>query len=277
MSASPRPVMTQKIFSAFSLMCVSGLLITSAHAESMNQKSDWQFGAGLGAYYVPDYPGAKHVHQIITPIPYLSYNGPYLKLRNGRISTLLFDSDRLELNLSADGTPPAKSKPDSLRAGMPDLDPVLEIGPAVEYMLYRTPSSQLMLDVSVRYGIATDLSETQGIGWLANPRLKYVVRHQGWIFRTSAGPIYADHKHNSYYYGVNDAYSTAERPSFKAEGGYNGLSWSLGLQKKIKQLKYDAYLRCTFLNDSSIEDSPLIEYHRSVLGGLAVTWLFKDL
>lgn len=252
-------------------------LVPLAQAEPLNEPSYWQWGLGVGAYYVPDYPGARHINRLIMPIPFVSYNGPHLRLKNGRISTVLFDSDRFELDLSADGTPPVKSKPGSQRDGMPDLDPVLEMGPALQYTLLQGASTRLILDVSLRYGIATDLSHTQGIGWLSNPRLKYLFKHQGWSFRTSAGPIYADSEHNTYYYGVSDAFSTAERPSFKASGGYSGFLCSLGLQKKVKQLKYDAYLRFTYLNNSRIEDSPLIENHQSILGGVAVTWLFNNL
>lgn len=264
-------------FSLCSFIWAALSLAAQSQAESVHEPSYWQWGLGVGAYYVPDYPGAKHAHQVITPIPYIRYDGPYLRLRNGRISTVLFDSDRFKLDLSADGTPPVKSKAGSQRDGMPELDPVLETGPALQYTLLQNHASRLLLDVSLRYGIATDLSHSQGIGWLANPRLTYSLKHQGWRFRTSAGPIYADSEHNTYYYGVADAFSNAERPSFNAPGGYKGFLWSLGLQKKVKQLKYDAYLRCTYLNNSDIEDSPLIENHQSVLGGLAVTWLFKEL
>lgn len=262
----------------FRFLLLFGLCVSfSVKAENDTPQSVWQFGLGLGTYSVPDYPGAKHINRVTTPIPFVSYHGPFLHVKNGRVSTVLFNSDRIDLDISADGTPPGKSKSNSMRAGMPDLDPVLEIGPALEYKLGQTRHSKLVFDLSVRHGIATDLSHTQGIGWLANPRLKYLFKYRQWNFRAGLGPIYADSTHNNYYYGVPDALSTSNRPAYSSAGGYTGFLGSFGLQKRVKQLKYDAYIRLTNLKGSHIENSPLIENHQSILSGLAVTWLFTGL
>jgi len=270
-------VIRKSMLRIFRFFLLFGLCVTGhVNAESNTPQSIWQFGVGLGAYSIPDYPGAKHINRVITPIPYISYHGPYLHIRNGRISTLLFNSENIDIDISADGTPPVKSDKNNLRQGMPDLDPVLEIGPALTYKLRESDNSKLSFDVSLRYGVATDLSHTQGIGWVSNPRIKYQLKYQQWYFRTGLGPIYADSEHNSYYYGVPDVLSTANRPAYTAPSGYSGFLWSFGLQRKVKQLKYDAYIRLINLEGGKVAESPLIEAHQSALAGLAVTWLFTN-
>ena len=247
-----------------------------AHALETTQEHHWSLGAGVGFYRIPDYSGAEHVNQVLSPIPYFQYRGPRLIIANGRLSSPLFDSERLIIDISADGTPPVKSNNNTARSGMPDLDPVVEVGPALEYHLWENKGNQLFLDIPLRYGLSTDLQRISGIGWISNPRLKYHLNHGLWRLRVGVGPIYANKMHNDYYYGVEKALSTSTRATFKGQEGYSGFLYSLGMQKRQVSIKYDAYFRLIDLQGSKRETSPLVDRKKSLLAGVAITWIFRE-
>jgi hypothetical protein len=58
---------------------------------------------------------------------------------------ILFQPERMQMNLSADGGVPVKSDRNSARRGMPNLDPTLQIGPALEICLsFRCDGNQVV-------------------------------------------------------------------------------------------------------------------------------------
>lgn len=246
------------------------------YAMDSTAESRWSLGIGVGFYSIPDYPGAEHTNNILAPIPYLEYKGPRLTLSNGRISSLLFNSEKIVIDISADGTPPVKSENNGARKEMPDLDPVLEVGPALELYLWRDARNKIFFDVPLRYGLASDFKRTKGIGWLSNPRIKYHFHYQQWRFRAGLGPIYASEKHNNYYYGVDEAFSAAYRQPYSPDRGYSGFLYSLGMQKRQGRLKFDAYFRLVDLAGSERENSPLVKRDKSLLWGSSITWIFSE-
>jgi hypothetical protein len=180
------------------------------------------------------------------------------------------------IDISADGTPPVESENNGARKDMPDLDPVLEVGPAVEYHLWKNAQNTLFLDIPLRYGLASDFKQTKGIGWVSNPRIKYHFRYEQWRFRAGLGPIYASKRHNNYYYGVGEEFSSAYRPSYSPDQGYSGFLYSLGMQKKQGNFKFDAYFRMVDLTGSERGDSPLVQRNNSLLWGSSITWIFSE-
>jgi len=246
------------------------------YATDSTTESHWSLGVGMGFYSIPDYPGSEHINNVLAPIPYLEYKGPLLTFSNGRISSLLFDSEKVVIDISADGTPPVESKNNGARKEMPDLDPVLEVGPALEYYLWRNARNTLFFDIPLRYGLASDFKQTKGIGWLSNPLIKYHFQYYQWRFRAGLGPIYASRKHNNYYYGVDKAFSTAYRPPYSPDKGYSGFLYSLGMQKRQGRLKFDAYFRLVDLAGSERKDSPLVKRNKSLLWGSSITWIFSE-
>ncbi|MCK7496073.1 MAG: MipA/OmpV family protein [Comamonadaceae bacterium] len=63
-----------------------------------------------------------------------------------------------------------KSDDNQARSGMPDLDPTLEIGPALDLALVRSRDRKISLELRlpVRAVIATDFSRVHGEGWIAD-------------------------------------------------------------------------------------------------------------
>src|ERR1700689_4649191 len=104
----------------------------------------WEFGLGAGAIAFQDYRGSDTTHAYPLPVPYLVYNGKFLKADRDGVRGTLFHQDRVELNLSVNATTPVRS--DRERSGMPDLRPTLEIGPSMDVHLLRSDDGQVKFD-----------------------------------------------------------------------------------------------------------------------------------
>ena len=94
-----------------------------------------EYGLGVGAVAFEDYRGSDTSHVYPLPVPYLVYNGKFLKADRDGVRGTLFNQDRVELNLSVNATTPVRS--DRERSGMPDLRPTVELGPSFELHVVR--------------------------------------------------------------------------------------------------------------------------------------------
>jgi len=253
-------------------------LTNSPLATSINHDlfKNWTLGVGLTAYRIPDYNGSSHSTNIFTPTPYLSYRGKFVKVTNGRITGTLFSSQRWFLNISADGSPPIKSDKNAARSGMPDLDPVLEVGPAIEYYIFKKSRnfSNLYLDIPLRAGITTDFTHLHSIGWISNPRIKYDVRLAHWKLRFGVGPTYATEVFYDYYYGIKARYASETRNTYETNSGYGGMRYSFGFSRPINDFRFSGYVRIIDLSGANFRSSALVESRQSVLAGLSMIWIF---
>lgn len=251
------------------------LALLPCYTLASSPHNNWDLGLGVTAYRIPDYNGSNHFTRILSPFPYIAYRGQFVKFSNGKITGTLFSSEHWFLNVSADGSPPINSDDNTARAEMPDLDPVIEVGPALEYYFFKRGSSQpnIYLDIPFRAGIATDLSSAHSIGWLSNPRIKYELHAGQWKLRFGAGPTYATHNFYDYYYGVKLRYETTHRERYAPRSGYGGMRYSFGFSRPINQFRLGGYFRIIDLSGASFRSSPLIETKRSVLAGLTFAWI----
>jgi MipA family protein len=205
-------------------MGLAGLLIlpVTAHAEQLPL---WEIGAGLAALSLPDYRGSDVTQTFVLPVPYIRYRGEYLRADRDGFRGILFDSERLEFNISLNGSLPADSDDNPAREGMADLEPTLEIGPSVDFQLWRSTEKRMKLALRVPLRAAITLeSSPQHIGWQLWPNLKLDVNdtlgHSGWDFDIQAGPNFSDQSFNAYFYSVGPADVTPVRPAYEASAGY---------------------------------------------------------
>ncbi|MFZ0107585.1 MAG: MipA/OmpV family protein, partial [Thiobacillus sp.] len=152
-------------------IALAGLLILPvAHAEQLPL---WEIGAGLAALSLPDYRGSDVTQTFVLPVPYIRYRGEYLRADRDGFRGILFDSERLEFNISLNGSLPADSDDNPAREGMVDLEPTLEIGPSVDLQLWRSSERKMRLALRVPLRAAITLeSSPQHIGWQLWPNLK---------------------------------------------------------------------------------------------------------
>jgi MipA family protein len=238
----------------------------------------WELGLGLGSISVPDYRGSDRRRNFLLPFPHIIYRGVFLEIDRDNIKGLLFSSERLALNLSASAAPPVESDKNQARAGMEDLNPVLEIGVSPEILLTGDKGGRaIFLKLPVRKVIATDLSEFSDAGWTFSPYLEYLDRRflGSWNFSASIGPSFATSPYHEYYYGVDPSQATAIRPVFDAPAGYSGSRLTLILDRRLEpHLWLGGFLRYDYLGGASFADSPLVRQDHSLMGGLAFTWFF---
>jgi outer membrane scaffolding protein for murein synthesis (MipA/OmpV family) len=205
------------------------------------------------------------------------YRGEFLRIDREGMRARLFDTDRVEINVSVNAAVPVNSDDSDARSGMPDLDPTFEIGPSLDLVLAR-PSGRhtLKLKLPVRSVIATDFGSTEQAGWVFNPRLNLDSRDVfgGWNTGLSIGPLFASRKYHAYYYEVDPKYSTATRPVYSASGGYSGTVIIASLSRRFNRIWMGGFVRYDNLSGAEFDNSPLVETEHSLMGGVAVAWIF---
>jgi Outer membrane protein V len=265
------------------LMVLSFLFPGSAVCQEKPEKSEkpvWELGVGAGLLYIPDYRGSNESRYYVLPYPYVVYRGDILKVDKQKISGQIFKTDRLLLDVSFSGSVPVKSDGNTARAGMPDLDPTFEIGPALDVTILenRENSYSLKFSLPVRAVFSTDFSYVRYEGWVVSPRLNFeksdVIPQTGLHLGISTGPLFGDRGYHTYFYTVEPAFATATRPAYDAGGGYSGSTLTIGLSKTYKQLKFNAFVSADFLDGAVFENSPLVKTKTYIMSGASVSWVF---
>lgn len=256
---------------------MAGLLGCSlCHAEQLPL---WEAGAGVAGITLPDYRGSDEARTYVLPAPYFVYRGELLKADRDGIRTMLFDTDRVEANLSANAT--LHSKDNAARRGMPDLKPTVELGGNISFTLWKSADHDMKLDfrTPVRTAITLESSPRQ-IGWLFAPNLNLDVKNpagfSGWNLGMLAGPLFNDREYNAYFYSVDSAHATAARPAYSAAGGYSGSQLTMALSKRFARYWVGGFLRYDSLAGAVFEDSPLVTKRNAVSAGVAITWVFGE-
>lgn len=244
------------------------------HAES----AEWELGVGLTTLDINFYPGSSQRKTYVLPIPYIFYRSERLSIDDG-IDATLFRTNRTRFNLSADFGVPVNSKDSDVRAGMPDIDLVLQAGPSLEITLAggRFQASHLRLEIPLRAAIATDFGSAEAVGWTSEPRLTYETRRPhrtGFAYQVSAGLRFSTTEFHQYYYEVEPAFVTPTRQAFDANGGYSGLFVNYIANWRTDDLIFFAFLRYQNINQSAFEDSPLVEQDDYLMFGVGMAWVF---
>ena len=256
---------------------VLGLAATGARAEQLPL---WEAGVGATVLSFPDYRGSDERQTWVLPYPHITYRGEFLQADEQRKRGLLFRSDRLELDVSVNGTVPVKSSENDARRGMPDLDPTLEIGPSLNIDLTRSADrkTQLELRLPVRAVIASDFRSVDFAGWVFEPTLNLDVHdafgNPGLNFGMLAGPMFSNRRHNEYFYAVDPAFATAARPAYSPGGGYAGAQFIAALSKRFGDFWIGGFARWDTLHNAAFDDSPLVRTNQSFSAGIATAWLF---
>jgi len=260
--------------------CVMALAMCALPALA-EPKPKWELGFGATALTLPDYRGSDERRGYVFPLPYFVYRGESVRVDRQGLRGIFFESDRVELDFSVNGTPPVDSSKNQARQGMPDLDPTLEIGPLIKVTLWRdrAASEQLDLRLPLRYVVATDFSHSRGAGWVFNPNLAANLRpdfNGRWNLGLTSGPIFATSKYHAYYYGVDPQFATPERPAYSARGGYSGWLALASLSRRFEKFWVGGFVRYDTLRGAVFEDSPLVRRGSSWMAGIAAAWVFAE-
>lgn len=239
----------------------------------------WEVGAGLAALNLPHYRGSDQRSSYLLPMPYLVYRGEHLRADREGVRGILFEGDRVQVNLSVNGTLPVKSSDNAARTGMESLRPTVQLGPTVDVALWRSEdrNSKLEFRLPLRSSV-TVASSPRHIGWLADPTLAYSKRNlggwEGWYTGLSAGLLFADADYHDHFYSVDARYATADRPAYQASSGYSGAHLTWTLTKRFPQYWVGGFLRYDTLAGAVIDSSPLVRQRQNVSAGFAFAWIF---
>ena len=242
----------------------------------------WEFGLGPIGLRLPDYRGSDESRSYTYPFPYFIYRGDFLRVDREGVRGILFESNRVELGLSLNGTPPTDSDKNRTRQGMPDLDPTLEIGPRLNLTLAQDRAKDWRLDLRLplRAAMAVDLPEARGIGWVFAPHLNLETHPSflsgTWNLGMQAGPLFATAKYHRYFYAVEPEFATPERPAYSPGGGYSGTLALAYLSRRFGSFWLGAFARYDTLKRAVFEASPLVKSDHSVMAGISVAWVFSE-
>jgi outer membrane protein len=258
------------------------LHVLAASGARAAQLPLWEAGAGAAVVGLPDYRGADQGRAWILPFPYLVYRGEVLKADERRVRGLFFKRERAELDISVNAQPPVDSGDNDARRGMPDLDPLVEIGPSLNLLLHRSADrrTEVELRFPLRAAFATDFSYVDFAGWVFQPNLNVDFRdpfgQAGWKSGFLVGPMFSDRRYNEYYYAVDPAFSMAGRPAYNPAGGYAGTQLIATLSKRFPRFWVGGFARWDTLNGAAFADSPLVKTRHYFAAGIAAAWILGE-
>lgn len=229
----------------------------------------WELRLGGSALYAPDYPGSDDSHWHAVGAPIFVYRGDRIRIGadepNAAARAIAIENRRFEISISADASYGTDSSENDAREGMPDLDPQFEIGPQLTINLIDSGWTddgrrRLRILLPVRDVGATDFKSWDNLGYIFQPTLTYrrQTLDRKMSFSTSLAAVFASEGVQDYYYQVDPAYATADRPAYDAQGGYLGTHLQISGRREIRP-GLNVYLtyRLRSLAGAENEDSPL--------------------
>lgn len=255
-----------------------------AQTLSKNERPLWELGLFNGMARLPHYRGSDEYKLYALPLPYLIYRGKIIQSDKYGIKGIFFKTKHLESSLSFYGNPPVGGD-NRARKGMPDLDALFEIGPAIKWFFKdRESPDSLYLSIalrgvsSVNFDSGIDLAYQGlhgGVNLIYSNRSLFAQNNLE--FDLNVGIDFADYDFNSYFYDVSSNYVLPERGYYESDGGYAGFSVSASLQKKITQsLSLGVYSRWDNIDGAVFDDSPLVKQKNNFVIGCALIWKIAE-
>jgi outer membrane protein len=257
------------------LIGLAGLLC-ALPARAQVELPRWEFGLSTVGLYVPDYRGADEMRARAFVLPYIVYRGEYVRADRDGVRADLLKSDRVRLTFSGGLGLPVNSNRNEARRGMPEINWVLELGPALNVNLTSWDEGLTSLDLRlpVRAAFAID-SGFDYIGAVTSPNLRLTQRTQhGVTYRLSTGPIFATADYHRFYYGVEPQFATATRPAYRPSAGYSG--WDLGASAVTftGNWRLFAFAGADLLKGATFDQSPLIRQTSNWSVGFGAAYVF---
>ena len=236
----------------------------------------WELGVGVAGLRLPDYRGSDQARGYVLPLPYIVYRGTWLKADRDGARALLFDSNRVKVDVSVAASTPTRSADNAARQGMPNLPGTFEIGPNLNLTLAASLKNRWKLDLRlpVRAAVSAQRSP-EFVGTTFSPNLNLDVGGVGggWNLGLLTGPLFADRKYHAHFYGVDAAYATAGRPAYHAPAGYAGWQVLAATSRRFGNTWVGGFLRYDSLRGAAFEDSPLVRRTSALTLGFGVSWI----
>ena len=241
-----------------------------------SQRPLWELGLGVAGLRLPDYRGSDQSHAYLVPVPYIVYRGTWLKADRDGARALLFDSQRVKVDVSVAASRPTRSQDNEARAGMPNLPGTAEIGPNLNVTLAGSVQDRWKLDLRLPLRAAFTLQRSpRFVGTTFSPNLNLDIGGVGggWNVGLLTGPVFADRKYHEHVYGVDAAYATTDRPEFHARAGYAGWQALAATSRRFGKAWVGGFIRYDSLRGAAFEDSPLVRRNSALTFGFGVAWI----
>jgi len=254
------------------------LLALSAPAFADQQAADlplWEIGLFGGAASTPAYPGADDRSARALVLPMVIYRGKVLRADRSGIGARLINTQRVELDLGFALSLPARSDDVAARAGMPDLNSLLEFGPRLKVLLAEPgPASRVRLELPLRAPVELGHG-FQRHGLVLEPRLVFETGDAGgkWQADANIGAVYGNAALNRYFYDVAPQYATAARPVYAASGGLMMTRLGVSLSRRLSpDWRVFGFSRYDNYTHAANRDSPLFRRNSGLSLGVGFTW-----
>lgn len=255
------------------LMALVLVVFNVAIAKADDAK--YELGAGMAGLTAPHYPGADQSFDLLVPMPYVTYRSERIQANREGVRALVFDNDRLDFSFSLAAGLPVDGEDNKARTGMPDLDLLLEAGPALRYKLFQNEQgARLRLDIPVRAAFSVDSLSMNHQGWVTTPGLVFNQPYRHWSLGFSLAAMAGDREYQGYFYDVGAPYATVERHNFDADSGYMGTFFSLSASRRFDHLFVGAFARQYALQGAENIDSPLLRDKQNFSAGFMIAWIF---
>lgn len=261
-------------------LAVLACLIAAPKAQSEETLPLWEVAVTGVAVVSPDYPGSDEYQYLALPVPTFRYRGEFLRIDRQGLRGIFVETDNLELDVSLDGNLPTDDDNDA-REGMPDLDPLIEIGPSLKYRFYRSGETEAGVQLPLRVALSVfgddDFIDYRGL--VINPELTLntSTTMDGRDVRLgfSAGPLFGYDGINEYFYQVDPQFTRSGRTAYEAGDGYMGSEITGSISFSINERwRYFAAGNITYSGGASNEDSPLFEDDFNAAFATGITWSF---
>jgi len=250
----------------FAFICL--LLLTTWNSWSnthlhrvLSSKPLYELGVVGGYGYVPDYPASNQGRMRYLLFPIFRYRG--LRFRSDEEDSArarIFLHPHYGIDLNATGSFPAYSQDNKARKGMPDLDWMGEFGPRIYFFLHRSDKFWWRLFFPARFGYSTDFSSITERGMVFAQSMNFRYFFDDTKFNSITFAVtrsYATEKFQDYYFEVAEKFSNAQRPAYKATGGYLSTSAGLAFIHEKNQIGLYAGLGMSSFKGAANSGSPL--------------------
>jgi len=241
----------------------------------------WEGGVGIAVLDFPDYRGSSQGRGYVLPVPYFVYRGTFLREDRNGLRGIFFENERVNLNLSVGASLPVDSSRNHAREGMPDLHATVEFGPSLDVALWEAANHRARVELRLPLrGAVTIESHPRFIGGQFSPNVNLDVADpaglRGWHLGMLAGPVFTDARYNRYFYEVQDAFATPERPAYTTGGGFAGTQFIVALSKRYPKFWVGGFARYDTLAGAKFEASPLVTSKHYYAAGIAVAWILGE-
>lgn len=222
----------------------------------------WEWGVGLGAAWLRDYPGSAHQSAYALPYPWFVWRSERAEIGRGGARGVLVHSPRYQIDFTLGANPPSDSENNPERKGMPDLDAVIEPGLRLQWRTLLDDAGRWRLDLRLPARMAYHLDERLRafpLGVHTEPGIAFSrLLAPGLRWGISASLGFAEARYNNFYYGVPPSAATPDRPAYDAGSGYTGAGVGTSLGWKHGRLATGLFLRVDLIDGASYIDSPLV-------------------